>query len=177
MQRQNQQFKKQISLVGAIFGSLLLGLPAMAQMTPNSRPMNQKPANGAHTCSPNMNDMGSSRQGSSAVNSNRNTPSEEIPNTSASDRNLQANEEGSSAVNSNRNTPAQDSDRASTSNGDVSSSASQNRPSGTINQGARAGSGVTTPNAGQMDTSDPAMCSPDQMNAPGSNSNRDKQML
>ncbi|MBE9228012.1 hypothetical protein IQ264_21550 [Phormidium sp. LEGE 05292] len=77
----NRQIKKQIGLVGVIFGSLLLAFPAVAQMNPtmpenmNTTPGNQKPENDglspverSRLCAERINSTTLDRQNSSPIN-------------------------------------------------------------------------------------------------------------
>lgn len=137
MSQQKGQLKNKIGLVGAICGSLLLSLPAIAQ-TPANRDRPSGTQNNM-MCSPNTSDTNMNREGTSSVNSNRNTPT--TANTSSgtmggrsstSGTNAQSmSREGTSSANSNRNTPTTNRDTSSRSMSDRSSTMMSGRPSTT----------------------------------------------
>ncbi|MCL1475784.1 hypothetical protein [Argonema antarcticum] len=117
MSQQKRQLKNQIGLVGAICGSLLLSLPALAQTPANP----DRPAGTQSNmmCSPNTSETNMNREGTTSANSNRDTPSTEIdrstmmsgrPSTTNTDMERQRSE-GTTSANSNRDTPTTEIDR------------------------------------------------------------------
>jgi len=152
MSQPNRQMKKHIGLVGAICGSLLLSIPAIAQTNPSTKPSPNSAS--SEMCSPPNTDATSSpAEGTSSANSNRNTPTtDRASNTNTgsrttastssgnSNRNMQTSDrttntdttsrttEGSSSANSNRNVPTP------TTTGDRTPSVTETLPSGTVEE-------------------------------------------
>lgn len=148
----NRQFKTYVGLAGAICGSLLLGIPAIAQINPRNQ--GQTPATG-EMCVPNS-DSTTSSQGTSSANSNRNTPTtgsatsnmggSQSTSSATSNRNTTTTDraandtdiesrtrQGTSSANSNRNVPIERTE-ASTESSNETSSVSQTTPSGTVQE-------------------------------------------
>ncbi|MFB2917596.1 hypothetical protein [Aerosakkonema funiforme] len=115
MSQQKRQLKQQIGLVGAIFGTLILSLPAIAQTNPSPRDPRSGTGSDA-VCSADTSDTNINRQGPSSVNSNRNTPTSDVET-----RDSRTDTTTPSSANSNRNTPITGTDNSSTRMGNMSS--------------------------------------------------------
>ena len=138
MSQQKRQLQNQIGLVGAICGSLLLSLPALAQTPANT----DRPSDTQNNimCSPNTSETNMNPSGTSSANSNRNTPTTNRDTSSATmgqNRPSSATDaqsmtrEGTSSANSNRNRPTTTTNRSSGTTSDRSSTMMSGRPSTT----------------------------------------------